>query len=153
MRRTGSVFRPRYKDRHGVTRKSNVWWIQFHDLAGKRRREATTATNAKGAEAALRKRLADVEAGKPIETSPATVTLADLWKIVALDYDENKRRSKKRAEQAWAHLGDFFGVPATGKRVEVSQMTIERFLDGKIVEHHRVTDELGLRQQLGLVAP
>jgi len=47
------------------------------------------------------------------------------------------------------HLGDFFGLPATGKRVEVSQMTIERFRDGKIIEHHRVTDELALRQQLG----
>ena len=49
------------------------------------------------------------------------------------------------------HRGSFFGLPATGKRVEVSQMTIERFADGKIVEHHRVTDELALRQQLGVI--
>jgi len=49
------------------------------------------------------------------------------------------------------HRGSFFGLPATGKRVEVSQMTIERFADGKIVEHHRVTDELALRQQLGVL--
>jgi len=49
------------------------------------------------------------------------------------------------------HLGDFFGLPATGKRVEVSQMTIERFGDGKIIEHHRITDELALRQQLGVL--
>ncbi len=50
-------------------------------------------------------------------------------------------------------LGDFFGLPPTGKRVEVSQITIERFRDGKIVEHHRVTDELKLRQQLGVIPP
>ena len=48
------------------------------------------------------------------------------------------------------HRGDFFGSPASNRRVEVSQITIERFLDGKIIEHHRVTDELALRRQLGL---
>jgi steroid delta-isomerase-like uncharacterized protein len=47
------------------------------------------------------------------------------------------------------HRGDFFGLAATGKRIEVSQMTIERFKDGKIVAHHRVTDELALQRQLG----
>ena len=51
------------------------------------------------------------------------------------------------------HLGDFFGLPASGKRVEVSQTTIERFRDGKLVGHHRVTDELALRQQLGAELP
>jgi steroid delta-isomerase-like uncharacterized protein len=49
------------------------------------------------------------------------------------------------------HRGDFFGLPATGKTVEVSQMTIEHFKDGKIVAHHRVTDELALQRQLGVV--
>jgi steroid delta-isomerase-like uncharacterized protein len=49
------------------------------------------------------------------------------------------------------HRGDFFGLAATGKRVEVPQMTIEHFKDGKIVTHHRVTDELALQRQLGVV--
>lgn len=49
------------------------------------------------------------------------------------------------------HRGDFFGLPATGKSVEVSQMTIEHFKDGKIVTHHRVTDELALQRQLGVL--
>jgi steroid delta-isomerase-like uncharacterized protein len=49
------------------------------------------------------------------------------------------------------HRGDFFGLPPTGKSVEVSQMTIEHFKDGKIVAHHRVTDELALQRQLGVV--
>ena len=30
------------------------------------------------------------------------------------------------------HLGDFFGIPATGKRVEVSGMHILRIANGKI---------------------
>lgn len=49
------------------------------------------------------------------------------------------------------HDGDFFGIPATGKRFEVTQTTIERFRDGKIVAHWRNTDELSLMRQLGLV--
>jgi steroid delta-isomerase-like uncharacterized protein len=49
------------------------------------------------------------------------------------------------------HRGDFFGIPASGKSVEVSQMTIERFKDGKIVAHHRITDELTLQRQLGVL--
>lgn len=55
-----------------------------------------------------------------------------------------------RTTMRGTHRGDFFGLPATGKRVEVSQMTIEHFKDGKIVGHHRVTDELALQRQLGL---
>jgi steroid delta-isomerase-like uncharacterized protein len=49
------------------------------------------------------------------------------------------------------HRGDFFGIAPTGKSVEVSQITIERFKDGKIVAHHRLTDELTLQRQLGVV--
>jgi steroid delta-isomerase-like uncharacterized protein len=49
------------------------------------------------------------------------------------------------------HRGDFFGIAPTGKRVEVSQITIEHFKEGKIVAHHRVTDELTLQRQLGVV--
>ena len=49
------------------------------------------------------------------------------------------------------HLGILFGIPPTGKRIEVEQINIERIKSGKIVEHWRVTDELKMMQQLGLV--
>ncbi|MEZ4232085.1 MAG: ester cyclase [Polyangiaceae bacterium] len=47
--------------------------------------------------------------------------------------------------------GAFYGTPPTDKPVEVSQITIERFRDGRIVAHHRLTDELGLMRQLGVL--
>jgi predicted ester cyclase len=50
------------------------------------------------------------------------------------------------------HRGDLFGLPPTGRRVEVDQITIERFSAGRIVEHHRVTDELAMMRQLGAVS-
>lgn len=49
------------------------------------------------------------------------------------------------------HQGDFFGIPATNKSVELSQMQIERIEEGKIIEHWRVTDEITLMKQLGLI--
>jgi steroid delta-isomerase-like uncharacterized protein len=49
------------------------------------------------------------------------------------------------------HRGDFFGIAATGRRVRVNQINIEQVKDGRISEHWRVTDELGLMRQLGAV--
>jgi len=53
-----------------------------------------------------------------------------------------------RTTMRGTHLGDLFGLAPTGRRIEVGQMTIERFRDGKIVSHHRLTDEAALMRQL-----
>lgn len=49
------------------------------------------------------------------------------------------------------HRGDLFGIAPTGKRVTVSQFQIEWLVDGKIVEHWRQTDDLGMMCQLGQI--
>jgi predicted ester cyclase len=49
------------------------------------------------------------------------------------------------------HSGDFMGVPATGKRVTMSETHLERIRDGKIVSHTGDTDMLGLLQQIGAI--
>jgi steroid delta-isomerase-like uncharacterized protein len=51
------------------------------------------------------------------------------------------------------HSGEFFGVPATGKRVGMSGFDIFRIQDGKIQELWLEDDFLTLFQQLGLVPP
>lgn len=55
-----------------------------------------------------------------------------------------------RARVRGTHTGEFLGRAGTGRKFDVSQITIERFRDGKIVSHHRVTDELALQRQLGV---
>ncbi len=50
------------------------------------------------------------------------------------------------------HTGDFYGIPATGKRVEFSGIYIARILDGKIVEHWGEEDGISLLQQLGVMS-
>jgi len=49
------------------------------------------------------------------------------------------------------HEGAFFGVPPTGKKVEVQAMNFYRFSGGKIVEEHGQPDLLGLMQQIGAI--
>ena len=43
------------------------------------------------------------------------------------------------------------GVPATGKKVAISGMSVFRIANGKIVEHWGENDTLGTMLQLGLV--
>jgi steroid delta-isomerase-like uncharacterized protein len=54
-----------------------------------------------------------------------------------------------RVVMTGTHRGDLFGLPPTGRRVQVDQINIERIRDGRIAEHWRVTDELQLMRQLG----
>ena len=55
-----------------------------------------------------------------------------------------------RTTMRGTHRGDFFGLAPTGRPFEVQQMTIERFSGGRIVAHHRLTDEAALMRQLGV---
>jgi predicted ester cyclase len=48
------------------------------------------------------------------------------------------------------HSGNFQGLPPTHKQVSFSGLELNRFADGKVVEHWFQLDALGLLQQLGL---
>src|ERR671919_554816 len=49
------------------------------------------------------------------------------------------------------HLGEFEGVNPTGKRVEFVGHSIDRVVEGKIVESWVEVDMLGVMEQLGVV--
>jgi steroid delta-isomerase-like uncharacterized protein len=46
------------------------------------------------------------------------------------------------------HTGDFLGIPATGKQLEVRGMEIWRLADGQIVERWGLVDAAGIMEQL-----
>jgi steroid delta-isomerase-like uncharacterized protein len=48
------------------------------------------------------------------------------------------------------HRGEWQGIPATGKKIEVSGIMIHRIENGKVVEDREEFDMLGLYQQLGM---
>ena len=50
------------------------------------------------------------------------------------------------------HDGPFMGIPPTGRKIEVTEIHIYRFEDGKAVEHRVGRDDLDAMRQLGVVA-
>lgn len=57
-----------------------------------------------------------------------------------------------RARATGTHQGDFMGMPATGRSVDVELVDIMRFDDAGIVcEHWGVFDALSMMQQLGAI--
>lgn len=50
------------------------------------------------------------------------------------------------------HTGTFFGIPATGKTVNIEGATLVRMDNGKIAEERDFYDNLDFLQQLGVIA-
>jgi steroid delta-isomerase-like uncharacterized protein len=51
------------------------------------------------------------------------------------------------------HDGDLMGIPATGRQITGSGITIDKIVDGKVVESWNQWDNAGLMQQLGVGEP
>ena len=49
------------------------------------------------------------------------------------------------------HQGTLFGIPATGKKMSVDGITIDRFSESKLVESWNMFDQMGMMQQLGVI--
>ncbi|WP_255196661.1 ester cyclase [Halorarius litoreus] len=56
-----------------------------------------------------------------------------------------------RTNFSGTHDGEFMGIPATDRSVEISGTTIARYEDGKMVESWSNLDTLGLLTQVGVV--
>ena len=49
------------------------------------------------------------------------------------------------------HKGELFGIPATGKPVEIGIIDIWRVQGGKLTDHWGIVDQMGMMQQMGLM--
>jgi steroid delta-isomerase-like uncharacterized protein len=56
-----------------------------------------------------------------------------------------------RWTNAGTHVGDFAGIPATGRSFTIAGIDIYRVADGSICEHWHVIDQLSMLGQLGLL--
>jgi steroid delta-isomerase-like uncharacterized protein len=73
-----------------------------------------------------------------------------LWRVEDQVAEGDKVVS--RYTMGGTHQGEFFGVPATGKRVEITGIQIDRFDEsGKLVEEWPEYDLLGAMQQMGAI--
>lgn len=51
------------------------------------------------------------------------------------------------------HTGEFLGIPASDKDVQMEGIAIHRVVDGKIVEHWSQVDAMGMLMQIGAIPP
>jgi len=51
------------------------------------------------------------------------------------------------------HQGNLFGIPATGRRVDIHEIGLFRLADGRITQGWFMADEMGLLKQLGTQLP
>jgi steroid delta-isomerase-like uncharacterized protein len=72
-------------------------------------------------------------------------------KVVIEDMIAEGEKVATRYTLEGTHEGELFGVPPTGQRLSIKSMTVERVVDGKVRDHWRVTDNLEMMQQLGVV--
>jgi len=63
--------------------------------------------------------------------------------------DEVDDRVWLRMRGTGTHKGEFLGLAATGRRIEVDVIDLVRLKNGKIVEHWGVPDQLAVMEQLG----
>jgi steroid delta-isomerase-like uncharacterized protein len=54
-----------------------------------------------------------------------------------------------RLTTAATHVGEFMGMPPSGKRYSIEEIHIFRIRSGKVVEHWHQFDQMGLMRQLG----
>ena len=88
---------------------------------------------------AARQEAADFRRGFPDVVSTIEDIVAEGGRVAA--------RWRARA----THLGEYVGVPPTGKEVEFTGISMYRIEGGRIAESWTVEDELGLMRQIGAV--
>ena len=83
-----------------------------------------------------------------------TVSLRGLWGPMHADIEDELCEGDKvvaRVTMHGRHVGEFLGKPPTGKKFTAEQIHIWRVMDGKVIEHWSVRDDLGQALQLGLI--
>ena len=107
-------------------------------LSGKNKPPALVNQYVADVDEALKQHIAGAEAAFPHYELIAEDLIAEGDKVVV--------RFTLRA----THQGDFMGVSATGRQINVPGIIIYRIADGKIVEHWMQIDSVAMMQQLGV---
>jgi integrase len=105
----GSIYRPKYKDRHGVERESAIWWIQYYSH-GRKIREATDTTDFTEAKDKLKEAEGKTTRGRITRSMERKVLYSELADLVEKDYELNGYRSAVDIElRHRLHILPYFG--------------------------------------------
>lgn len=79
-------------------------------------------------------------------------TAFDEVNATVLDRMVDGDRVALRYAYAGRHMGDLFGIPATGRHFRIEGIAIFRLENGRVAEYWREEDMLGLQRQLGVAS-
>jgi predicted ester cyclase len=77
-------------------------------------------------------------------------TMQMTWTLIDIVAQEERVMAWVRCEGR--HVGNFFGIPPTGREFSFEAMHVFRIEDEIVREHWAVRDDLGLFRQIGLIA-
>lgn len=100
--------KPRIRGLGTVYQRGPIWWAMYY-VRGKRHRESSESHNRNDALALLKKRISEVQAGKPHGAQVEKTTLGDLKTMLIDFYKANKMHSTERAAEGdFKHLLAYF---------------------------------------------
>ena len=121
MRQREGIYRPRYRDKTGEMKESAVWWIRYSHH-GVKFRESSKSESAAGARELLKERLGQAGIGRPVTPAVRRTTLQNLRDLVIQDYDQNQYDTRRRQEEAFAHLIAFFNADCLADKITTSRL-------------------------------
>jgi len=121
----GRVYQPSYRDRKTKElRYSPTWWIALSHR-GKRFQFSSNSERRADAVKLLKKKLAELGAGRLVGPDVERTTFEDLATIIVDDYKANGRRSISKLKGKLANLRAFFGM---GLAVDITSDRITKYV-------------------------
>jgi len=89
---------------------------------------------------------------RPSSSSPlAYAKPSPTFEILIEDQIAEGDKVLTRFRSRGTHQGELWGIPPTGREVEITNMSMSRIEGGKMVEEWPAPDRLGMMQQLGVI--
>jgi integrase len=127
----GTIYRPKYTDRHDVVQEAAVWWVRYRQH-GKTVRQSTETTSEAKARAFLREREGKVALNIPVNVKPDRLTLSDAAELIRHDYTANGHKSADTLELRLTHLLAHFGAATRLSRITTG--SVEQYKAARLAE-------------------
>jgi integrase len=100
----GHLWQPSYRDRHGVRKKSSIYWLKICGF-----RLSTGTSDPKKARAFQLEKAVELGKGNVAALAGETVTIEKLRQRIVDDYERNGRRSTSHIKTNFVHLAKHLG--------------------------------------------
>ena len=126
----GHIYKPKYKDKEGNSKESQVYWIKYY-RNGKPYRESTKSDKESDAKRLLKKREGEISEGKLPGIYFDRVRFDELAGDFLTDYRVNQKKSLVKAQRSVRRLKEYF----EGYRViQITTPRIQGYIEHRLDE-------------------